>query len=111
MNSDTPRVDAWCELAMTADISAVLEMARELERELGDAKESSSVANQIRFAAEKDRDFMQQKVLKSEDGLNQWRKCAEALRVAVQSWHHYGDFREDCPACVALAEFNRLKSC
>lgn len=30
----TPRTDAWCELAMHADVSAVLELAKEYEREL-----------------------------------------------------------------------------
>ena len=34
MNSDTPRTDAWCELAMNADVSAVLDLAKQFEREL-----------------------------------------------------------------------------
>jgi len=28
----TPEIDAWCELAMSADVSAVLELAKDYER-------------------------------------------------------------------------------
>lgn len=34
MKSETPRTDAWCELAMHADVSAVLDLAKEYEREI-----------------------------------------------------------------------------
>ncbi len=30
----TPKVDQWCELAMHADVPAVLDLARQLERDL-----------------------------------------------------------------------------
>jgi len=36
--SETPRTDAWCELAMSADVSAVLDLAKQYERELNEAQ-------------------------------------------------------------------------
>ncbi len=36
--SDSPRTDKWCELAMHTDVSAVLDLAKEYERELNEAK-------------------------------------------------------------------------
>lgn len=38
LNTPTPRTDAWCELSVSADVSAVLELAKQFERELAEAK-------------------------------------------------------------------------
>lgn len=83
--SDTPETDAWCELAMHADVSSVLELAMKFERDKHKLElENASLKQSLMIA--------------------KW-----ALQYAYKETFHNSDENGpcDCQICKALSQLEK----
>lgn len=112
--SDTPRTDAWCELAIDADVSAVLQLAMGFEREL-------HAVTKERDAASKQCENLTLALLSKEAGkVMEWEACererdaaqaaAAQMREALASTKQFHVMHADGLASAPLEEWIVWKS-
>lgn len=130
MNSDTPRTDEaiaplvasemdWAEVA-----EKISDFARELEREVNQAREcfrivmeQSNRASEIiyQMSAHLNPNPGEHNIdaaKRVSEERDQWRKCAEDLAENLQCLLAKSETPDcKCRYCESLAQFNRLKSC